>query len=134
MSDNIRFDGNEIVKSLMNKLENGYDKIMGNSADDFINKVISGAYESQEIVQNKKGVFIGKKEVSTINCETYENADNEEVVVECKKIIEQNRKKAINPLNKVITENYLIIIWRNGEKSVICVDKIKYTQIVKILS
>ena len=69
-----------------------------------------------------------------MNCESYEIIFDNGVVEGTKKKLYEFRKKSINPLNKLLNEKYLMILWRNGERSVVCLDSAKYAQIVKILS
>ncbi len=103
-------------------------------ASAILNTVIDGAYSSAAITEKKGVLLVGEKEISRMNCESYEiNFDND-IVEETKKKFYEYRKKSINPLNWLFYEKYLMILWRNGEKSVTCLDSAKFAQIVKILS
>ncbi len=103
-------------------------------ADKILNSVIEGAYCDCAISDNKGTLLVGDKEVSRMNCESYELAYTSDTVEKTKEEFNDYRKHSINPLVKLMTEKYIVILWRNGEKSVACVDSSKYEQIIKLLS
>lgn len=99
-----------------------------------LNSVIEGAYLNC-VVNDKKGIlFAGDKEISRMNCESYEICTSSEVVDKIKESFADYRKHCINPLQRFSVEKYIIINWRNGEKSVVCVDSSKFDRIIKLLS
>lgn len=99
-----------------------------------INTVIDGAYLGLPITEKKGVVYVGEKEISRMNCESYEVTFENEKAEEHKALVVERKKASKNPLNKMIVDKYLLIVWRNGEKSVICIDYIKHALIVKVLS
>lgn len=98
------------------------------------NSVIDGSYLQADISEQKGIIYVGEKEISVVNCESYETQFSSELVDSTKELFSEYRKKSLNPLSKLHIEKYLIIRWRNGEQSTICVDVAKYNHIVKILS
>ena len=99
-----------------------------------LNSVIEGAYYECTISDKKGVLFVGDKEVSHSNCESYEIKFENEVVDKTKAAFAEYRKHCINPVIKFSSEKYITIVWRNSEKSVACVDSSKYDQIIKLLS
>lgn len=99
-----------------------------------LNTVIDGAYIGQKVSINKNKLFVGDKEVTTLNCESYRNPDKRECVIHTKELFEAFKKKAKNPLDKMIKDCYITVIWRTGEKSVLCVDPVKRAMVIKLLS
>ncbi|MBR3362044.1 MAG: hypothetical protein IKG39_11955 [Lachnospiraceae bacterium] len=99
-----------------------------------MNTVIDGAYCACSVLEKKGILFVGEKEISHMNCESYETTFENDIKDETKKMFSEHRKKIFNLLDKIHREKYLLIRWRNGEKSVVCIDAKKYTQIIKILS
>ena len=103
-------------------------------ADKILNSVIEGAYCACAISDNKGTLLVGDKEVSRMNCESYELEYTSDIVEKTKDDFTDYRKHSINPLVKLSIEKYIVILWRNGERSVVCVDSSKYDQIIKLLS
>ena len=103
-------------------------------ADKLLNTVIDGAYKECIITEKKGVVSIDEKEVSRMNCESYEANFESETVASTKIFFEEFRKRSNNPINKMKIDNYLQIAWRTGDKSIVCVDSSKYALIVKTLS
>lgn len=102
--------------------------------DAILNTIIEGAYADASVIFVNSKVLVGEKEISRKNCEAYEVCTDSAVIDEIKLRFEDYRKRAINPFHKTIKDNYVVISWRNGEKSVACVDQSIFLKIVKILS
>ena len=102
--------------------------------DKILNSVIEGAYCGCKITDKKGIPYVGDKEVSRMNCESYELEVTSELVDKTKEGFIEYKKNSINPLIKIMSDKYIVILWRNGEKSVACVDSSKYDQIIKLLS
>lgn len=103
-------------------------------ADAFLNTIIDGAYVNVSVNLTNSKVLVGEKEICRKNCEAYEICTDSVAVNEMKIKFEEYRKHAINPFHKSIKDNYIVISWRNGEKSTACVDQSIFMKIVKILS
>ena len=103
-------------------------------ADKVLNSVIEGAYKDCGITDKKGTIYVGEKEISRMNCESYETCTESELVEKTKERFIEYRRHSFNPINWISSEKYLIILWRNGERSVVCVNSSYYDQIVKILS
>ena len=101
---------------------------------DILNTVIDGAYAGQTVSIAKNKLFVGEKEVTTLNCESYRNPEKRECVINTKELFESFKKKSKNPLDKMIKDSYITVVWRTGEKSVLCVDPVKKAMVIKLLS
>ncbi len=99
-----------------------------------LNSVIEGVYSQTKITERKGMLFVGEKEISAMNCESYETQISSTVVASTKQFFNEYRKKSLNPISKLSKEKYLTILWRNGERSTVCIDMVKYNYIVKVLS
>ena len=104
------------------------------NADKVLNSVIEGAYKDCRITDKKGTIYIGEKEVSRMNCESYEVEIANDKVEKTKEAFSEYRKRGFNPIARLSSEKYIIIRWRNGDKSVTCVNSSYYDQIIKILS
>ncbi len=112
--------------------ENKADK--GLERKDILNTVIDGVYKSSK-VENKKGdIYIGKIQVSDSSCISCDYRLYNDVVKTAKKRIDEFKKHSLNPKRKWISEEYMEIRWRDGEKSILCVDSTKYKRIKELLS
>lgn len=106
----------------------------GFDADKVLNSIVEGAYIDQEITDKKGTIYVGEKEISRMNCESYETDIDSDVVDVIKEQFSEYRKHCFNPINRFSSDKYIAILWRNGERSVACVNSSYYDQIVKILS
>lgn len=104
------------------------------NAKHILNTVIEGKFSGLAVIQSKDKVYIGDNEISDTRCETYEENFDSEAVESTKQLFEEFRNNSKNIFNMIKKEYYLLIKWRNGETSVVCVDyNIKF-EITKILS
>lgn len=118
----------KIGKEIMTVAENSVGSV------NILNTVIEGAYEKSKISDDKGVIQVGEKEISAVNCESYEAEITSEEVEKSKEIFENFRRENVNLFHKLSSEKYLLIKWRNGEESIVCVDAFIANKIIKILS
>lgn len=131
------FNIKDVALDIGNKIENTAKDIVEKNKyelDNVLNKVIDGEYMSSCVAKKKDALYIGDKEVSPVNCESYELDFENAKIEEVKNSVSEYKLYAVNPLHRLMDEKYIQISWRNGKKSYLCVDSSNYSYIVKILS
>ena len=131
------FNIKDVALGIGNKIGNTAKDIVEKNKyelDHVLNKVIDGEYITLDVAMKKGVLYIGDKEVSSINCESFETDFENDKIEEVKNSMSEYKLYAVNPLHRLMDEKYIQISWRNGKKSYICVDSANYSYIVKILS